>query len=1082
MPSRNLRLFTALSLAVVAHAQGSDTTGAFRGRVSHTKGGAIAGASLNIRNVDTGLSRSAQTAADGTFSLGLLQVGTYKVTIKAPGLKTVEDQVRVTLGEAASRTYRMDEEMAAATVEIVATAQTLDATQVNTVSTIDEKLVSSIPLVSRNFMDLVRLTPGAVAGPGNPPRLMVGGARQIMNNLQIDGATNNSSFFGEQRGGAIIPFVFGADTIRELQVITNGFDVQYGNAAGATINAITKNGTNDFTGSVMHLVRNDSWMAKAKPTPFEGTAGQNSQKSLTRTGNSTNTNITVGGPIVKDKLFYFVGIETFDTKRGAKPAWNTTGASGTDLTNFAGSAFMNIFTRAGVTLAQEMGNPALGTAGPEYTQETKNTSYLARIDYNLNESHRFALRVNYNKFEDTIGGGNSITTPPSNLLLNTTNAISWVLEANSIWAPEVFSETRLQVSNERRPFAGNGVSPALSFPSVSIGTKTSTPRQMNEIMTELIHNTTWAHGDWTLKGGFDLQKTSIGNQFFNNGNGAFNFGSNGVAYGTAYRWLTGTLGTINAVPPNTLANASDTALTYSGATSVNGGRVDIDQNLNSIYVQGQYQGLLEKRLTIIAGFRYSQQKLSDNPLPNPNFKGLDSAVDSSHTDPRFAFSLDLDGKGKTILRGGYGWFSTPTPLLLVANTMTGNGQNITNYSFQLSAANLGAWMPATAPNNTGPTAGMLSAASLLSGQFLNKVSDANLQALSGGGGSSINTQLWDPETKMSRAKKMHLALEHDMGNGLTVGAKVTFTTFEGLQYLENINLNQGAVVGAAVNGFGPSTPYNDGYANPNLNSFSRGSSTGPVVRPGQATVRGVTVDFRGSAFAPGNPVGGFGDVYLVKGDGHGRYRGLTLEMNKRWSEDAGISANVTFSKSEDTNSNERGTYTSTGGVLSELVLASTSNPANPNSDFGPSYADRFMVLNLAGYFPVAYGVKGSFRFNYGTGLPYTALVGVDTNGDNILNEPAFGGRNGQRQPDTKTMDLRISREFTIWRAVRIEGAIDVFNVFNWANQEIRDTEQVATRSQTIGGIPSIVPNSNFQKVAGRDFNTREVQFGVRVKF
>ncbi len=1061
MRSRNLRILTALSLAVAAHAQSSDTSGAFRGRVNLAKGGAPASANLYLRNVDTGLTRSAKTGADGSFSIGLLPVGTYKVTVKALGMKTIEDQIRVSLGDAASRAYRMDEEMAAATVEIVATAQTLDATQVNSVSTVDEKLVQSIPLVSRNFMDLVRLTPGAVAGPGNPPRLMVGGARQIMNNLQIDGATNNSSFFGEQRGGAIIPFVFGADTIRELQVITNGFDVQYGNAAGATINAITKSGTNDFGGSVLHLVRNDSWMAKAKATPFTPAGSlQNTPAQLTRSGNSSNTNLTVGGPIMKDKLFYFVGIETFKTELGAKPAWNTVGATAQDLSDFAGSGFLDIFTRPGATLGQEVGNPATGAVRAPYTQHTTNPSYLARLDYNFNDSHRFALRVNYNKFEDTIGGGNFIGTPPSNLLLNTTNAISWVLEANSIWTPELFSETRLQVSNERRPFAGNGISPALALPSFSAGTKTSTPRQMNEIMTELIHNTTWVRGDWTVKGGFDFQTISIGNQFFNNGNGAFNFGSSSSAYGTAYRWITGTLGDTAAHLTTDAANIS-----YSGATSVNGGRVDIDQKLNSFYAQGSYNGLFSKRLTLTAGLRFSQQKLSDNPLPNPNFKGLDSAADSSRIDPRFAFALDLDGKGKTVLRGGYGWFSTPTPLLLVANTMTGNGQNITNYSFRINTSTS---HPAFPPNTLAASnSGALSAAQRLAGQNLSRVPDADLAstlAILGFSSSASATQVWDPETKMSRAKKVHLALEHDLGNGLTVATKMTYTRFEGLQYLQNINLNQGNVAA-------PGTPvmYNDGYANPNLNVF------GLVNRPGQAIVRGRLLDFRGSASAPGNPTSGFGDVYLVKGDGYGRYRGLTFEVAKRWSEDAGLNANITFSKSEDTNSNERGTFTSTGGVLSELALASTSNPANPSSDFGPGYADRFMVFNLAGYFPIAYGVKGSFRLNFATGLPYTALAGNDTNGDGIRNNPFSGGRNGERQPDTKAMDMRISREFKIFRTVSVEGSIDVFNVFNWANQDVRDTEQQVTGST--GAV-----NPNYQKIAGRDFRTREVQFGFRVKF
>ncbi|HJU84246.1 MAG TPA: carboxypeptidase regulatory-like domain-containing protein [Holophagaceae bacterium] len=1042
-------LVTSLAFAMVAQAQSSDTTGAFRGRVTTTKGTAVSGGIVSIRSVDTGLARTAQTGADGTFTIGLLPVGDYKVTVRAAGQKTVEDKVRVSLGDAASRAYKLEEETAGATVEIVESTQTLDPAQVNVVATIDEKLVTKIPLVKRNFLDLVRLTPGAVAGPGDPPRLMVQGARQIMNNLQIDGATNNSNFFGEQRGGAIIPFVFGADTIKELQVITNGYDAQYGNAAGAVINAITKSGTNEFQGSALYLVRNDNWMAKAAPTPYASSIGQNSEKNLTRVGDSYNMNVNVGGPIIKDKLFYFVGAETYATNRLATPSFSaptgspTSGNTPTDYAAFQGSSLFNVLTsRNGHTFGQE------GTTQFPYMQETKNTSYFARLDYNLMEGHRLSLRVNYNKFKDTIGGGNTPNTPESNELLNTTNAISWVLEHSAIWTNELFSETRLQVSNERRPFDGNGVSPAISLFGFTAGTKTSTPRQMNEIMTELINNTTWTHGDWTLKAGIDLQKISIENQFFNNGNGAISFGS----YKAAADWAAGGAA---------LAANEPGGIRYNGATSINGGRVDIDTKLNAEYLQAQYQAF-DHRLTLTGGLRFTQQKISNNPRPNANLAGLDSPVDSSNRDPRLAFAWDVDGTAKTVIRGGYGYFSTPTPMLLVANTMTGNGNTIVNYAYTLNGSTLGAFQN-----------GFLSSAQLINGQTFNKVSDDMLIANATSGAGAV--QVWDPRTKMARAHKASLGIDHDLGNGLTVSATVTDTEFSHLQYLVNINLGQKDAAGNLTGAI-----YNDGYPT-TINSFSNAAGA----RPGEAIVDGRLLRFGLGQTAsnpgglPGNPAGGFGDVYLVKGDARGRYRGLALEVKKVWNSESGILGNITFSKSQDQNSNERGTFTSVGNFPnSELALAATTNPADPKSDWGYSWADRFAVANIMAYFPIYWGIQGSARFNYSTGLPYSALraSGNDSNGDGIpFNDIAFGGRNGQRQPDTKIMDLRLTRAWTVYKKYQIETSIDVFNVFNWSNQFVNDNEQVATTNS--GAI-----SPTFGQIGGRDFNTREVQLGLRLRF
>ncbi len=288
-------LLTGLACATVAQAQTSSTAGAVRGVIKSKAGEAQAGASIVLRNLDTGLTRTATTNAAGEYQIGLLPVGNYELTITAQGMRAVKDaNVRVTLGQSSIANFNLDKAEAAATVEIVASSQTLDTTQVNTVTAVDEKLVEAIPLSTRNFTDLVSLTPGAA--PTDQGTVSMEGARGIQNNLTIDGASYNSNFFGEQRGSTRIPFTFGADTIKEFQIITNAYDAQYGNAAGAVINAVTKSGTNEFSGSALYQVRPESMVAKIRPVPYDPRNTTNTDKARTQHFTQSQFNVNVGGP------------------------------------------------------------------------------------------------------------------------------------------------------------------------------------------------------------------------------------------------------------------------------------------------------------------------------------------------------------------------------------------------------------------------------------------------------------------------------------------------------------------------------------------------------------------------------------------------------------------------------------------------------------------------------------------------------------------------------------------------------------------------------------------------------------------
>ena len=1051
---------TAFALSVVAHAQSSQTSGALRGTVRDRSGRAVAGAAVRVQNQDTGASRSTRSGATGEFSFPLLPSGAYDVSVTAVGyLPAKTTGVRVTLGNTATLSPSLEATEVGATVEVTGSTGAIDTQQVNTVATIDQSLVESIPLVTRNFTDIAKLAPGVTAGSGSPARLVVEGGRQIFNAIQIDGASNNSAFFNEQRGGVYTPFIFGADTIKELQVITNGFDVQYAQA-GATINAITKGGTNEFSGSALYQFRKTAWTESAQRVPYDPTGSFNTPSNLGRFNDSTNVNFNISGPIIKEKLFYFFGVERYNRKITASPSPTTVstsaGMTATDLTTFLASSLGGVMTnQSGLTLAQEFGNPGAGILAHSYPMENTNSVYFGRLDWIASANHRFVLRGNFQDMTDTLQNTSaSPNNAESNNIPTKVQSISWVLEANDIWSNELFTESRLQLAREARPMRNNAAPgvPAIAIPTsatnMSFGTKTSTPRESNEITTQFFSATTWTHGDLQLKGGVDLLRVNEDNQFFQNNAGSWRFDT----YSGATAWAGGSL-----------ASGTPGGIVYAGGVSPYFGRIPMWTHTDGFFGQVQYSGLFDKRLTLTAGLRSNKQTFSDNPHPNPNFKGLDQGYGGSTTDPRLAFSFDLDGHGKTVIRGGYGVFTSPTPLLLHSNTMTGNGQIITNYSFALNKASTG--------NLALFNSGLLSAANLLSGASLRKANDAELATIASSGlftAGASPTSLWDPNNKLSQSKKANLGIEHDLGNRFVVGISGTYVKYEHLQRFENINLGQNDASGTLIAG----GLYNDGYASAN-NSWSTTS------RPGQAIVAGRQVSFGPQATVPGNPVGGFSDVYLVKTDGWGYYRGVSLTAKKSWNDRTGLIANATWSKSQDTGSFERGTYTSAStDFTSELGASQTSDPQGPASNFGYSDNDRRWVVNAVFYFPIGDNLDVALRGLFQSGLPYTAYYSNDLNGDNMANHIlADHTRNDLRQPSYSQIDLRLSRVFKLSKQFQVDGILDIYNLLNKADFF------VPTSNYKWGTNTATAPAAAFGQLGNVDkTKTREVQLGIRLKF
>jgi hypothetical protein len=319
---------------------------------------------------------------------------------------------------------------------------------------------------------------------------------------------------------------------------------------------------------------------------------------------------------------------------------------------------------------------------------------------------------------------------------------------------------------------------------------------------------------------------------------------------------------------------------------------------------------------------------------------------------------------------------------------------------------------------------------------------------------SLTGQVWDPENKLPVAKRASLGVEHRYDNGLQIGLMGVYTKFENMQFFKNINLWQLNADGTAnLNGF-----YNDGWVT-TLNRFQNPNNTPaaglPAARPGKAYVRGRFLE-----------LSSFGNVALSSNSGQGRYQAIVLTASKFTDKGWGFQSSLTMAQNRDNNTNERDTFGAT---------SSTPTPADPLGTYGYADTDRRVRFTLAGYFPIIWGIQGSMNYSYTSGRPYTAVYTSDINGDGFSNDVVYGTeRNQFRQPGNKTCDLRLSRDFRFTRRFALETFIDVFNVFNWQNIRTTGTGYASNTTNS--------PFASFAKMDLPDRNTREVQFGVRLKF
>ncbi|HSN85280.1 MAG TPA: carboxypeptidase regulatory-like domain-containing protein, partial [Thermoanaerobaculia bacterium] len=358
-------LLLVLGLTGPVFAQTDVTTSRISGTVEDSEGAPLPGVTVTATNTETGLVQTTVTDERGFYRVRNLPTGTYRIEASLDGFATATaDSVRLLLGSTPTINFNLQSSTVSETITV--TAEELPVVEVTNTTigtTIQSEQIENLPSAGRDFKQLVLLTPESRLDQerGN---LSLSGERGINTSITVDGVDFNNAFFGGAVGGAEgrAPLAISQESIKEFSVVTNGASVEYGRSGGGFVNIITKSGTNNLHGSVFYFNQPQDYIADFP----DGREASDQEKE--QYGGS------LGGSIVRDKLFYFLSYDNQD-KSETIPI----------LPAQLNPAFFARYP--------ELSSPS------EYVQTQDGSVLFGRFDYQLNPSHRLMVRGNFTDYE-----------------------------------------------------------------------------------------------------------------------------------------------------------------------------------------------------------------------------------------------------------------------------------------------------------------------------------------------------------------------------------------------------------------------------------------------------------------------------------------------------------------------------------------------------------------------------------------------------------------------------------------------------------------------------------------------------------
>ncbi len=688
-----LGLVLGLCLALnTAQAQGV-TTGTLSGFVKDNAGEFLPGATVIAVHTPSGTQYSTATNANGRFVLTNVRVGgPYNVTVSFVGYAELKrENISVSLGSTTDANFILQEEgMELGEVTITAVRNDLiNSDRTGASTNINNEQINELPTISRNINDFTRLTPQSNG-------TSFAGRDSRFNNYTIDGSIYNNNFgLGSGQFAGSNPVSL--DAIEEIQVNLAPFDVRQGGFTGANVNAITRSGSNKFDASVYYYFRNDQLIGdKVEDTRLSRQDSKN-----------TIQGFRLGGPIIKNKLFFFV---SYEKEQEDVPSFQKVAArdgltpDGLTVSRVPASRLDFVRTQMQQLYGYDTG------AYEGYAFASEQERFNVRLDYNINRNHKVAVRYNvYTAFRDVPTNGNSIRFLPDALRFRNTNRTG--IEAmNFRNANYTVDNTVTSITGELTSRFGDNISNQFNIGYTSItDPKRSVPGGQafpfievlepdaggnplyyfslgNELFTvgnllennilNITNNTSLFMGKHTFTGGVNFEYMTFDNAFNPTFNGFYRY----LSYDSFVESV------INQ-NPNVYPDAFANSFSYDGSNNPPTDQTRFAQL--GFYIQDEYQA--NERLKISAGLRVD---LPFYPIDLPNNTRLD-ALDKELTDPRdgstfipdvstfpkvkplwsprISANWDVFGDQTLQVRGGTGIFSGRIPFVWLSNQVNGNG-------------------------------------------------------------------------------------------------------------------------------------------------------------------------------------------------------------------------------------------------------------------------------------------------------------------------------------------------------------------------------------------------------------------------
>ena len=517
-------------LAMQGMVFGQATSSAISGVVRDASQAVIAGATVTVTNVDTGISRTVESRASGLYRVGDLVPGNYQITATMAGFtRETRRGIALLVGQEATVNFTL--QVGAVEQEVVVTgeAPVVETTISSVATNVTEEQLRELPLNGRAFTDLVTLNPGAVtphvaqgrgANYGFATQLAVAGARTDANSFRLDGTDMMDT--RNQNPGSAAGVQLGVDTIREFQVVTTNGKAEYGRNAGAIINAVSRSGTNEWHGSAFEFLRNNELDARRFENLGELPPFKRNQFGA-----------TFGGPIVRDKTFFFLGYEGLRQRLNESAVFDVPTAQGRlgigvlqpgEVVDPRIVPYLNLYPLPNV--ADERGGVA--SFSTDSSQPTTENFGSARIDHNFSENDFFFARYTYSRADSS-----SIGNLLSDQVANTSRHL-FTIQEDHIFSPTVLNTVRIGF-NRSFGFSSPalvkggenlGFAPGIPMGQISAGDVSALGPEGIGIVDDLQNafqyedNLTYTRGNHTMKFGAMAQRFQ-----WNSDNPAFQYGS-----------------------------------------------------------------------------------------------------------------------------------------------------------------------------------------------------------------------------------------------------------------------------------------------------------------------------------------------------------------------------------------------------------------------------------------------------------------------------------------------------------------------------------------------------------------------------